>query len=69
MERLKYIAPQRKNEWLQTTFQISGNFLLAIKSFKLSIKWSPAALSSQATYQNPHTRTLTLMLKHVFNLL
>jgi len=40
----------------------SVNFLLAIKSFKLSIKWLPVALSSPATYQNPLTPILTLML-------
>ena len=62
MEWLKYIALQPKSEWLQTTFQISGKFLLTIKSFRLSIKWLPAALSPPATYQNPFTPILTLML-------
>jgi len=67
MERLKYIAPQPKSEWLKTKFQISRNFLLANKSFKPSIKGLPVALTSnlpQSTHPNINTDA-----KHVLNLL
>jgi hypothetical protein len=67
VERVKYIASQTKSEWLKTTFQISRNFLLANKPFKLSNKWLPAGLTSnlpKSTHPNINTYA-----KHALNLL